>query len=162
MADEWRLLKMPYICERMVGFSIPQGVGFSIPQGNEILVVSYEGAHSIWLGKRVSVETDTTCDGEAMAYQGQCYWRKRTWSILGLHGGSPILNGIDGESLVLDSENETISVVKDNRELWTSEFENSSGDWCAATFSPDGRFIVLGCPYGFDFRVWERVPGGSE
>lgn len=33
-------------------------------------------------------------------------------------------------------------------------YQNFSGDWAAATFSPDGQFILLGCPYDFDFRVW--------
>jgi hypothetical protein len=34
-------------------------------------------------------------------------------------------------------------------------YENFSGDWAVATFSPDGRSIALGCPYDFDVVVLE-------
>ena len=81
----------------------------------------------------------------------------KEWEIIGLYPGRPVLNGRDGEHLVLDAEAETVSVVKGGQEVWSSPFENFSGDWAAATFSQDGRFIVLGCPYEFDFRVWERA-----
>lgn len=75
---------------------------------------------------------------------------------MGLHPGRPILAGRDGEQLVLNAKAATLSVVQDSVVVWSSGFENFSGDWAAATFSDDGRFIVLGCPYDFDFRVFER------
>jgi hypothetical protein len=37
------------------------------------------------------------------------------------------------------------------------KYENFSGDWAIATYSPDGRYILLGCPYDFDFIALERV-----
>lgn len=150
MAD-WRRLPVPSICERMIGFSVPQD--------GTVLVVSYEGTHLVRLGPPVSVETDPKYteydlyDPEA----GVCRYLGKQWDIIGLYPGRPILTGRDDEHLVLDTEAETLAVVKDGEVAWSSSFENFSGDWAAATFSPDGRFIVLGCPYDFDFRVFERA-----
>jgi hypothetical protein len=36
------------------------------------------------------------------------------------------------------------------------KYANFSGAWAAATFSTDGKYVVLGCPYDFDFVVLER------
>jgi len=151
MSANWRQLLVPEICERMIGFSVPQD--------DTVLVVSYEGMHLIRLQTAVTVETDTE-HAEYDLYDsdsGICNYKGKKWSIVGLHLGRPITNGRDGEQLVLNTVTETVSVIKNDAEVWSSEFKNFSGDWAAATFSPDGRFIVLGCPYGFDFRVWERV-----
>jgi hypothetical protein len=134
-------------------------IGFSVPQDGAVLVVSYEGTHLVRLGPPASVETDSTCC-EYDSYDpdtGVCHHLDRAWDIIGLHPGRPILTGRDGEHLVLDTEAESLSVVKEGEVAWTSTFANFSGDWAAATFSPDGRFIVLGCPYDFDFRVFERA-----
>jgi hypothetical protein len=149
---EWRQLVVPDFCERMIGFSVPQD--------NTVLVVSYEGMHLVRLGTPVSVETDPEY-GEYDLYDpdsGVCRYRGREWEMIGLFPGRPVLTGRDGEQLMLDKEAETVSVVRGGEEVWSSTYENFSGDWAAATFSPDGRFIVLGCPYDFDFRVWERNP----
>ncbi len=150
--SEWRQLAAPTFCERIIAVSVPQG--------NTVLVVSYEGMHLVQLGTPVSVETDP----EYREYDlydpdsGRCRYRGREWEMIGLFPGRPVLTGRDGEQLVLDTKAETVSVVRSGEEVWSSTYENFSGDWAAATFSPDGRFIVLGCPYDFDFRVWERSP----
>lgn len=86
-----------------------------------------------------------------MALQG------KDWQIIGLEPGRPLLTSPQGEWLELDDQANTISVVVGGEEVWSSPFENFSGDRAAATFSPDGQFIVLGCPYDFDFRVWQRT-----
>lgn len=151
MADVWQQLPVPGICERMIGFSVPQD--------NTVLVVSYEGTHLVRLHQPVTVETDPEY-AEYDLYDpdaGVCRYRGKEWEIIGLYPGRPILAGRDGEQLFLDIERESVSVVRGGRKVWSSAFKNFSGDWAAATFSPDGRFIVLGCPYDFDFRVWERA-----
>lgn len=151
MAAAWRQLPVPEICERMIGFSVPQD--------DTVLVVSYEGRHLVRLASPVTVESDSDYaeydlyDSDA----GICRYQDREWNIIGLHPGRPNLIGCNGEQLMLDTDAETVSVVRKDDVVWSSGFENFSGDWAAATFSPDGRFIVLGCPYGFDFRVWERA-----
>jgi hypothetical protein len=133
-------------------------LGFSVPQDNTVLVVSYQGTHLVRLVPPVAVETDREFS-EYDLYDpesGVCRYQGRAWDIIGLFPGRPLLDGRNGERLVLDAEGLTVSVVAGGEIVWSSGFENFSGDWAAATFSPDGRFIVLGCPYGFDFRVWER------
>lgn len=149
--EEWRRIPVPGICERMIGFSVPRD--------GTVLVVSYEGTHLLRLGPPASVETDSKCS-EYDIYDpdaGVCHYMDEQWDIIGLHAGRPILTGRDGEQLVLDTEAESLSVIKNGEIAWSSNFANSSGDWAAATFSPDRRFIVLGCPYDFDFRVFERA-----
>jgi hypothetical protein len=149
---EWRQLSIPNICERMIGFSVPQD--------DAILVVSYEGMHLVRLSTPVTVESDSEYT-EYDLYDpdsGVCRYRGREWNIIGLSPGCPMLIGRDNEQLLLSTEAQTVSVVRGDEEEWSFTYENFSGDWAAATFSPDGRFIVLGCPYGFDFRVWMRSP----
>jgi hypothetical protein len=133
-------------------------IGFSVPQDEAVLVVSYEGMHIIRLSDPTTVETDE----EFAEYD--CYdpdvcvadYRGKKWSMIGLYPGTPILQSTYGEELQLHGKGLRISVLRDGVELWSSSFKNFSGDWAAATFSPDGKFIVLGCPYDFDFRVWRR------
>jgi hypothetical protein len=148
--SEWQQVDVPAICERMIGFSIPNdGV---------ILVVSYEGMHLVNVAAPVSVETDV----EFLEYD--CYnpdlgiaeYRGERWSIIGLCPGTPILTSPRAEELRLDAKGLRISLWQNGAETWSSSFKNFSGDWAAATFSPDGNLIVLGCPYDFDFRVWRR------
>ncbi len=133
-------------------------VGFSVPQDGEVLVVSYEGTHLVHLGPEVTVETDDEF-AEYDIYDpntGLARYRGKEYRIIGEHGGSPLLESPRGETLVLDTEAETVSVVHNGEPVFSMPYKNFSGDWAAATFSPDGRYIVLGCPYDFDFMVLER------
>jgi hypothetical protein len=155
MAEAWRRLPVPYVCERMLGFSVPQD--------DIVLVISYEGTHLVRFGPPVAVETDPEY-AEYDLYDpdaGVCQYRGRAWDIIGLFPGRPLLDGLGGERLVLDAAGLRVSVVADGEPIWSSGFENFSGDWVAATFSPNKRFIVLGCPYDFDFRIWEREAGAE-
>src|SRR5262245_36316441 len=132
MAEAWRQLPVPGICERMIGFSVPQD--------DIVLVVSYEGTHLVRLGQPVTVDTAPE-HAEYCLYDpdtGVCRYRGKEWEIIGLHPGRPILAGPDSEQLIMDAEGEMVSVVKGGQEIWSSTFENFSGDWAAATFSPDG------------------------
>ena len=87
---------------------------------------------------------------------GIARYRGKDYRIIGLHGGNPLLENTSGEKLVLDAEDKSLSVVRNGKTVFSTPYNNSSGDWAAATFSVDGRFIVLGCPYDFDFMVFER------
>jgi hypothetical protein len=133
-------------------------IGFSVPDRGEVLVISYEGTHLLRLRHPVTVETDDAL-AEYDIYDpasGKANYQGRAYRIIGLHGGRPILDSPQGERLVLDMEAETLSVSRDGEIVFFTAYDNFSGDWAAATFSPDGRYIVLGCPYDFDFAVWER------
>ena len=155
MAETWQRIPVPGICERMIGFSVPQE--------NSVLVVSYEGTHLVRLTSPVTVQTDDAyCEYDLYEpATGIARYRDRDWQIVGLHPGRPLLTSPQGEWLELDEKADTVSVLVGGEEVWSSPFENFSDDWAAATFSPDGRFIVLGCPYDFDFRVWERAGGAA-
>ena len=133
-------------------------IGFSVPQKDRILVVSYEAMHTVHLGSDVRVETDHTSK-EYDRYDpdsGLARYGSRDYAIIGLHGGRPLLASPQGESLRLDEQEGTLSVLRDRAAVYEREYKNASGDWAAATFSPDGTFIALGCPYGIDFMVLER------
>jgi hypothetical protein len=147
----WKLLAIPPICERLIGFSIPR-------EGN-VLVISYEAAHLMRLRDPVEIVHEPQA-GEYAIYDpeaGIADFHGTTYSIVGLHGGSPLLTSPQGEQLQLDTVRERLIVTKEGGAVLDTAYENFSGDWAAATFSPDGRFIVLGCPNDMDLRVWERV-----
>jgi protein-tyrosine phosphatase len=150
LMSTWRRLYIPPICERMLGFSVPQD--------GEVLVVSYGGTHLLRLGPEVTVESDHAFveydiyDPET----GLARYRGKEYRIIGQHGGSPLLDSPRGETLVLDTEAEALSVVQNGETVFSMPYKNFSGDWAAATFSPDGRYVVLGCPHGFDFMILER------
>jgi hypothetical protein len=96
--SEWHGLSVPPICERMIGFSIPQD--------GQVLVVSYEGTHVIRLAAEVTVETDDEF-AEYDIYDpktGVAWYRGKEYRIIGLQGGSPLLESPRGERLVLDTE----------------------------------------------------------
>ena len=147
----WHRRNTPPICERLIGFSVPKD--------DRILVVSYEGVHIIHLGPQIRIDTDNTFkeydiynpDSSFAQYDGQLY------SVLGLHGGHPLHESPQEESLFVDTESKRLSVLRNGETVYTTKYENFSGDWVAATFSPDGDFIVLGCPYDFDFIILERT-----
>jgi hypothetical protein len=133
-------------------------IGFSVPQDGEVLVVSYEAVHLLRLGPKVIVDTDHEF-AEYDLYDpdsGLAHYRGKQYRILGLHGGYPLLESPRGERLVLDTDSETLTVEQNGEAIFSTSYENFSGDWAAATFSPDGRYLVLGCPYDFDFMILER------
>jgi hypothetical protein len=148
--SEWKRLTLPSICERLVGFSIPNE--------GKILVISHEGMHLLRLTPEISVDTDDEL-AEGDLYDpnlGIAHYRDCDYQIIGLHGGSPIVRSPRNERLLLDTESETLSVLWSGEVAFSLKYENFSGDWATATFSPEGRYIVLGCPYDFDFVVLER------
>ena len=86
--DEWRRLVIPPICERLIGFSVPQD--------GEVLVISYEGMHIIRLGPAVTVETDDRV-AEYDLYDpatGVVRYRNKVYQIIGLHRGHPLLRSL--------------------------------------------------------------------
>jgi hypothetical protein len=149
--NQWRRIAVLPFCERLLGFSIPDD--------GKTLVVSYEGVHLLHLDDEVRFETDFDY-AEYDIYDpdtGLARYRGQDYRIIGLHGGQAILNSPQGETLILDEKRETLSVVKGRDWLWSTAYENFSGDWVAATFSTDGQYIVLGCPYDFDLMILRRA-----
>ncbi len=123
-----------------------------------MLIISYEGLHILHLGNEITVKTD----GQFTEYDlyepdsGIARYQEKNYQIIGLHGGNPVTESSGGERLVLDSESETLSIVRNQQTDYSMKYKNLSGDWAAATFSPDGKYVILGCPYDFDFVILER------
>ncbi len=148
--NDWRRVPVPSFCERLIGFSVPKG--------GRVLAISYEAVHLLTLATEVSVLTDEDF-AEYDIYDpdaGTASYQREEYRIIGLHGGQPVLDGPDGELLALNQSASTLSVVRAGTRTFHTRYSNFSGDWAAATFSPDGRYIVLGCPYDFDFMVLVR------
>jgi hypothetical protein len=147
----WSSLAIPPFCERLIGFSVPVG--------DMSLAISYEAVHLLRLGESVSVDTDRNF-AEYDIYDpetGTAEYAGTRFTIVGLHGGNPLLTTPYGARLELDQGRQTITVVTHGAVELAAQYENFSGDWASATFSPDGRHLLLGCPYDFDFRIWRRA-----
>lgn len=137
----WVRIDLPFICERMIAFSIPDD--------GEMWVLSYEGLHRIKLSPVVSVETFRQHAEDYTIYDhkrceltfGEC-----RYPMVGLHGGKPILEHPNGDQLKPDEERVTI-LDEQGDEKQVMEIVDLSGDWGHATFSRDGRQLVIGVPY---------------
>ena len=144
-------VKTQRICERVIGFSVPAD--------DELIVISYEGLHRLRLRPTVVVGCDPQFS-EYAAYDpgsGIACYEGREYSIIGLHGGTPVLTTDRGERLHLDTQAESLSISGNGAETFTMKYENLSGDWVVATFSREGNWVVLGCPYGSDLVVLQRA-----
>jgi hypothetical protein len=125
----------------------------------KFLLVSNEGVHLLKLDSEITVESNLEFDqfDNYDPHSGVASYREKDFQIIGLHGGNPILKSGLGEILVLGDNSETLSLSQNAEVVFSMTYKNFSGDWRAATFSPDGRYIVLACPYDFDFVVPERI-----
>jgi hypothetical protein len=147
----WQQIKLPYIFERMIGFSIPNS--------SQVLVISYEGIHQIQVANSNAViHNDTTTPEGGHLYDWknqQLRYDKKDHAILGLHGGNPIYYNPQGEELVLNENQSEFMVLNPQKEQsFHHKYVNFPGDWAAITFSQDGNLIALGMPY--DLYLFER------
>ncbi len=147
----WQKITIPAFCERIIGFSIPIDDGF--------IAVAYQGIHLINLGSKISIFTNENFSGYDVydSETGIANYEGKEFQIIGLHGGNPILENNQGEQLNLDQTNQTLTLSKGIRVIFKIAVSNFSGDWSAVTFSDNGNFIVLGCPYDFDFVILKRI-----
>ena len=147
----WKMIKLPYIFDRMIGFSIPIDY--------EIAVISYEGIHIIDLNQREPLVNHNSDHPEGVPFydtkdQTLSYKGKR-YSILGLYGGTPKLKSNSNEQLKLNWQKEEFLLLNEEaEEVFSYNYKDLSGDWAHVTFSTDDRFIVLGIPY--DLYLFER------
>jgi len=146
----FRPQKERYICERIIGFSAPRE--------GKVAVISYEGIHIVSLSETAEIEHHTD-----FPEGGKNYDEKRQvllfgsleFPMLGLYGGTPILQSPFCERLALGDEDFFQVLDSNGKEIFRHNFNDLSGDWRQVTFSTDGRFIVLGLPYGLE--IFERV-----
>lgn len=141
----WTEPRLPPIFERMIGCSIPVD--------GEVAIISYEGIHLVNLHRPESVHHDLGIQPDVR--QDKLLYKSKTYSILGLQGGTPILKSVQGDHLEILAESGRLLVHTPGlKRPIESSFEDLSGDWCLATFSTDGSWIVLGVPY--DLIVFRR------
>lgn len=149
--SEWRRLATPSLSDRMLAFSVPRD--------DEILVISNQGMDLVRLGSPITVET-LVKTAEYDLYDpdlGAANFRGLQYTIIGGQHGGALLDSPEGEHLLLNSTSQTLSVIKDDKYDFTTNYENVSGGSAVVTFAPNGRYIVLGFLGGYDFVVLERV-----
>jgi|GEM_PF-3188652 len=145
----WQEVPLPSICER--------AIAVSIPRSNQFLVVSYEGVHLVTYAPSPSVESDPTLP-EYAAYDTETYtatFRDTTYPMIGLHGGNPRLFSRFQETLEIRGDQ--LAIRSQDGTVLTRPFKNFSGDWAVATFSDDDAYILIACPYDFDFVLLRRA-----
>jgi hypothetical protein len=102
----WLPIKIPYICERLIGFSLPEG--------NQVAIVSYEGIHLLDLNHPEVLRHDFKHPEGSDVYDstsGKLTFDGKTFSILGLYGGDPIRRNGSGDSIELRREDEVLRVL---------------------------------------------------
>jgi len=78
---DWKRLKVPPFCERLIGFSIPDN--------GKALIVSYEALHVLFLGEKVKVITlDNFIDDIYDEDTRTADWDGQRREIIGLYVGS--------------------------------------------------------------------------
>ena len=136
----WTEVGLPYIFERMMNFSIPID--------DEILIESYDGMHLLRLLPAPAVTNYPEEHSEAG-------WEK--FEMLGLDGGEAaiLVNGLE-HRLSLDLNRQVLTVVAaDGAIVQSIEFSDLSGDWGFATYSVDGKWLVIGVPYDLYVFRWQ-------
>ena len=151
----WRAKETPNFCERMIGFSVPNA-------SRDVLLICYDGLKIMNLSNPITVRSLPVPSGydpfDFYPESSMLTIENHDWQIIGLEPGNPIAVRPNGQKLSVDETKLEISIADGGTTIWSDSYENFSGDWVAATFSSDDWYIVLGCPYDFDFRVWERKP----
>ncbi len=146
--SRWIKKVVPPFSERLIGFSIPDE--------GRILIGAYDGVHVITLGDNIEVLRSVDADFDELAYERGIVFEDKHYDLMGLITGKPILENPAGESLTIDPVSEVLSVAVGIETQFEMKYEKFSGDWAAATFSRDGNWIALGCPYDFDFVILQR------
>lgn len=124
-------LELPYISERIRGFTIPEAGLMYVSDYDEIYKVTLSGAPSVeWV-------------------DGNPYEFEDTPKYLGVTQADPIL-GVDGLSLSYQfnpGSNSQDVVLAAGERTETISFPTLSGDWFVATFSANGEYLVIAEPY---------------
>lgn len=147
----WKPIQLPYIFERMIAFSIPAA--------DVVWILSYEGLHRLTLVPRPEVWTEPKhaedyglldADGTLLVYAGQRI------PMLGLYGGEPLLRHPKGQQLAPHFDSERVDVLAPDGSIEQAiTFKDLSGDWGFATFSADGRYLLVGIPY--ELHVYQHA-----
>lgn len=151
----WEKLKLPFFCERMVAFSIPQGDALWVMAWDELFHITLAPEVSISTVLQSEEELDEVFDEHQsiLVIDGQIH------PMLGLYGGVPILSNMSGDHLSLEPCQDRLGVLNSDQQIkQVIEFSDLSGDWCWATFSADGSYLLIGVPYDLFIYQWADTP----
>jgi hypothetical protein len=145
----WQRVKHGYICERIIGFSLPIN--------GEVAVISYEGIHIVPLAN-----PDSLSHHPEFAEGGNVYDADRhrldfaghNFCVLGLYGGQPRLCSSHGERISFDDGDVFTVSDANGRETFAHPYTDMSGDWRVVTFTPDDEYILFGIPY--ELEIFRR------
>lgn len=134
-------------------------IGFSVTASSRVVIVSYEGIHTLILGNTsIQVQHDLAYPEGGDLFDTQrntLKYQDQDYQMLGLYGGTPRLTSAFGERLVLRPREETFSVTDERGNVvFHHKYQDLSGDWAFITFAPDDEFIILGVPY--DLYIFRR------
>ena len=153
-------ITIPSFCDRVIGFSIPES--------STVWAMSRKGLHKIKLGLRTTVETNPNHAEDYEIFDTELNildYKGIQSRMLGENGGEPILQsqmrhtlrrGSQGTVSASGESRESVDVVgADGKVLQQLRFLDTSGEWCHATFSEDGRYVVIGVPN--HLYAWCRI-----
>ncbi|HSI34685.1 MAG: hypothetical protein ACAI43_01330 [Phycisphaerae bacterium] len=148
----WEEMDRPYLFERMTEFSIPRD--------DRLLIASTEGLQYVRLSPEIAIDRVDA----SVEYLGDYdpVWDGVRFEMLGNWHCDPIIVHPDGgEVLDLDLEAQTLLVLGTGGDVRQEiRFDDMSGDWGVATFSADGKYLVIGVPY--DIYIYRRTTGPPE
>ena len=130
-------LKMPYVAERFLGVTIPDG--------GVMYACSYVGLHKLTLEDPVRVETDEEGSEDYAALESK-------GAALGIFDGAPILEDAQTKiAYVFDPRADTQRIeIHRAGKTETLIFPTLSGDWFFASLSKCGGFLLLAEPYAIE------------
>jgi len=140
----WEKIELPFFCERIVAFSIPQRETF--------WVIAWDALFQVTLAPEADVSPVLQGDDKLNKVfdedQNLLRIGGQTHLTLGLYGGIPILTNELGDQLSLEPSQDRLVVLNSERQVkQIIEFSDLSGDWRWATFSADGHDLLIGVPY---------------
>ena len=125
-------LELPYISERIRGFSLPVD--------NELFIFDYDEVFKLNLENTVSVEV-LNDDPDMFDYKHP--------SFLGISGRAPILQAGQYEiSYEFNAQAASqLVTLKSQEKIENITFLTFSGDWFVATLTPCARYLIIAEPY---------------
>ncbi len=135
----WKELKINYIAERFLGFTIPKN--------NQFYIVSYDGIHQVKTNQTsLSIETEKLDNPMDLFDEdlNLLMYKSENCSVLSFLGGNPLLKTND---LSLELRSNHIVLEKNKKLILSEKYENCSGDWEYTTLSEEGNMIVYCDPY---------------
>jgi hypothetical protein len=147
----WKPLILPFICERMIAFSIPENAIIWVLSWDELLSVTLAPEIRISIVKQGEEIYDVIDEDRSVLIVNE-----EIYPTLGLYGGVPILRNHMGDGLSLEPQQERLVVlnrsyeIKQIIEFYDDEFR----DWRWATFSVDGCYLIIGMPHALNVYKW--------